>query len=208
MLEEGYIELLAPTHDTPGAARVRERMAKFVGVHLACFGTPDADGEQRRLAAHGFEPPPLENLQREGGTVRFRVVRPKAEFMPEGRIQYVQQMTPEQIWRPEYLKHDNGVLGLSAVYVAASNAAETAARWAQFSGLIPRRDCDLVRLDTSRGKVFVGKAEPAPALAGYALKFREPERFLSRCKKAGLEVRKQAVMLPPALGGAWHITDT
>src|SRR3954471_6797739 len=41
MLEEGYVELLAPTADTAAAQRLRERMQLFVGVHLACFGTPD-----------------------------------------------------------------------------------------------------------------------------------------------------------------------
>src|SRR5438067_13095970 len=63
MLEQGDIEILAPTHDTPCAERVRERMAKFVGLHLSCYGTPDAEGEQRRLAEHGLDPPPLENPQ-------------------------------------------------------------------------------------------------------------------------------------------------
>src|SRR5687768_3347198 len=54
MLEEGYIEILAPTLDTPIAERVRSRMARYEGVHLACFGTPDAEAEHRRLAARGF----------------------------------------------------------------------------------------------------------------------------------------------------------
>ena len=63
MLEEGYLELLTPTHDTPTAARMRERMRKFIGVHLACFGTPDAEAEHARLAAHGFAPQPLVHLK-------------------------------------------------------------------------------------------------------------------------------------------------
>lgn len=211
MLDEGYIEILAPTLDTPNAQRVRSRMARYDGVHLACFGTPDAEAEHRRLAQHGFEPEPVVNLERtldDGNTVRFKVVYVPPEKMPEGRVQYVQQLTPEHIWKPRYLEHDNGVAGLAAVYVAAGDPPETAARWARFTGLLPRRDCDLVRLDTARGKVFVGKASPAPAIGGYALKFRDPERFLSRCRKAGLNVQGPAVMLPPALGGAWLIQNS
>ena len=208
MLEEGYIEILAPTLDTPNARRVRSDMARYDGVHLACFGTPDAEAEHRRLAAHGFEPEPLVDLERtldDGQTVRFRVVYVPPAKMPEGRVQYVQQLTPEHLWKPKYLKHRNGVVGLAAVYVAAAVPAEAAARWARFAGLLPRRDGDLVRLDATRGKVFVGEAQPAPALAGYALRCRDPEKFLATCRKAGLEVRKQAVLLPPALGGGWHI---
>ena len=208
MLEAGYIEILAPTLDTPNAQRVRNHMARYDGVHLACFGTPDAEAEHRRLAAHGFDPEPVVSLERtldDGETVRFKVVYVPPGMMPEGRVQYVQHLTPEQIWRPQHLKHTNGVLGLSAVYVAASDPAKTAARWARFSGLLPRPDCDLVRLDTARGCVFVGKAEPSASIAGYALKCRNPDAFLARCRQAGLEVRKQSVLLPPALGGAWHI---
>jgi hypothetical protein len=209
MLEEGYIELLAPTLDTPHAQRVRDRMARYRGVHLACFGTPDAEGEHRRLADHGFEPEPLVSLERtldDEQTVRFKVVYVPPAKMPEGRIQYVEQLTPEVIWRDEYLKHTNGVVGLAAVYVAADDPAETAARWARFAGLLPRREGELIHLKTARGSVYVGKASPAPALAGYALKCTDPEGFLSRCEKAGLDVRGEAVLLPSELGGAWHIT--
>jgi hypothetical protein len=210
MLEQGYIEILAPTLDTPHAERVRRHMARYDGVHLACFGTPDAEAEHRRLAGQGFDPEPLVSLERtldDGATVRFRVVYVPPAKMPEGRVQYVEHLTPEQLWKPSFLKHGNGVLGLAAVYVAAQDPAEAAARWARFSGLIPRRERDLVRLDATRGQVVFGKAEPAPALAGYALRCRDPEAFLARCRKAGLEVRKQAVLLPPALGGAWHAVE-
>src|SRR5204863_6575414 len=101
MLEEGYIELLSPTHDTPAAERMRKLMARYSGVHVMCFGTPDASSELQRLQAHGYEPQPLVDLARavDGGRARFQVVRPAPEKMPEGRIQYVQQLTPEQIWK-------------------------------------------------------------------------------------------------------------
>ena len=88
MLEEGYLELLAPTMDTASAQRVRDRMRLFIGVHLACFGTPDAAAEQRRLADHGFEPEPVVHLQRRidtGESVGFRVVYVPPGKMPEGR---------------------------------------------------------------------------------------------------------------------------
>ena len=56
MLEHGYLEFLTPTVDTPNSRRVRASMQRYAGVHLACFGTPDAEGEQARLQTHGFEP--------------------------------------------------------------------------------------------------------------------------------------------------------
>lgn len=219
MLEQGYVEILAPTLDTPNARRVRAAMARYDGVHLACFGTPDAEAEHRRLAAHGFEPEERVRLEREldvngrTGTVRFNVVYVPPERMPEGRIQYVQQLTPEQIWQPRYLKHANGVVGLSALYVAADDPAATAARWARFAGLLPFPVKDQVELRAARGKVIVGtgkslvkllgKVPPAPGIAGYGLACADVKAFLSRCRKAGLQARNRAVILPPELGGAW-----
>src|ERR1700741_1723162 len=101
MLEQGYLELLAPTMETPNAQRVRERMKRFVGVHLACFGTPDAAAEHARLGAHGFEPEPLVQLQRKietGDAVGFRVVYVPPGKMPEGRVQNCEHLTPQHVW--------------------------------------------------------------------------------------------------------------
>lgn len=220
MLEDGYLELLAPTLDTSHAQRVRERMKLFVGVHLACFGTPDAAAEHRRLADHGFEPDPLVNLERtvEGGALaRFNVIYVAPGKMPEGRVQYVEQLTPEQVWQEKYINHE---VRLNAVYVVADDPVQTAARWARFAGLLPRPDGDLVELECARGQLRIGRREtiekvfgyapPPPALAGYALSVGDAAGFAKRCEQAGLKARSTAqghcVALPPVLGGAWLIT--
>src|SRR6267378_149779 len=124
MLEQGYIEILTPT------------LQPDPGLRLACFGTPDAEAEHRRLADHGFEPQPVIDLQREldSRTVRFKVVRPASGKMPEGGIQYVQHLTPQHIWREEYLGHANGVVDLRALFVVADDRPQAAARGARCSG--------------------------------------------------------------------------
>ena len=197
MLEEGYIELLA---GTPGR-----------GLRLACFGTPDAAAEQVRLAAHGFEPPPVLDLSRKisSGTVRFKVVRSN-DRMPEGRIQYVQQLTPGRIWQKPFINK----FKLTSLMVVADDPVAAAARWARFSGLLPRPTKQGIRLQTARGAVLINSSfpwqtPPAPALAGYGLACRKPKAFAARCAKAGLQVQRigsrHAVVLPPVLGGAWLI---
>ena len=74
-----------------------------------------------------------------------------------------------------------------------------------------------MRLDTGRGRIFIGKREtvtkllgdapPAPAIAGYGLGAGDAQAFATRCAGVKLAVRKtpagQAVSLPPALGGVW-----
>jgi hypothetical protein len=219
MLPQGYLEFLAPTMDTPNARRMRKSMRRYRGVHLVCFGTPAAEEEHFRLRNHGFAPQPLVHLERkvEGGRkVRFSVVRAAPGKMLEGRVQYVQHLVPEAIWRPQHLRHRNGVLGLAAAYVVAADPVRAAARWARFMAGLPRREGKFVSLETDRGKVLIGTraqlrallgaAPPSPGIAGYALACKDPEAFARRCKAAGLEVNRHlSVVLPPALGGAWRL---
>lgn len=219
MFERGYLEILAPTLDTPNAREIRAAMQRHAGVHLGCFGTPDAEGEQRRLQAHGFNPPELVNLSRpfEGSTVRFSVVRAAKDRVPEGRIQFVQHRTPEAIWRPQYWSHANSAVKLACLFVVADDPVEAAARWAHFAALLPRPAGAYVHLATARGSVLVGRREdwaallgdaPAPpALAGYALECRDAGALASRCELLGLPLRRlredlYAATLPEALGGS------
>ena len=221
MLADGYLEFLTPTDDTPNAIRMRRSMRRYRGVHLVCFGTPAADEEHFRLQAHGFAPQPLVHLERkveDGMTARFSVVRAAPGKMPEGRVQYVEHLAPEAIWRPQHLRHRNGVLGIVAAYVTATNPVNAAARWARFTGGLPRREGRLIALETDRGKVLIGThaqmrtllgaASHAPGIAGYALACRDPKAFARRCKAAGLKVnRNLGVVLPLVLGGAWRLVE-
>lgn len=225
MLEEGYLEFLAPTLATSHAASVRAALARHTGVHLACFGTPAAGEEHARLERHGFEPPALEHLEREveldgaTRTARFELVRPAPARMPEGRIQFVQQLTPEHLWRPRYLAHGNGAVALAALFVVAKDPVAVGARYAHFAALLPCPVGEFVHVLAARGAVSIGRAgdwqallgaapPPAPALAGYALACRDPGALARYCSGAGLAVRSlrggvHAVTLGPALGGAW-----
>ena len=224
MLEQGYLEFLAPVANTPHARRLRTAMQRYRGVHLACFGAPAADEEHARLARQGFDPLPLVHLERpvEAGSetqmARFTVVRPPPDAMPEGRIQFVEHLTPEALWQPQYLRHANGVTGLACVFVVSEDVVQAAARWARFAALLPQPAGDYAHLATSRGHVLVGtrarweallgRAPDAPALAGYALECLDPELLVSHCARIGRAPRRirdnlYAVTLPRTLGGAW-----
>jgi len=219
MLEEGYLEILTAVNDAPNAQRVRGWMKRYDGVHLVAFGTPAAEEDRVRLAAHGFNPDPLVELRRQtdAGEVGFRVVYVPPEAMPECRAQYCQHLTPDLVWRDFPARHDNGALGLSAVYIVADEPAAVAARWAEFSGLLPHPGEDEILLRTSRGTLHIATRKalsalmdnvpPAPGVAAIRLRFKDAEVFEKICIKAGLKVRKNSsglcVSLPPALGGNW-----
>ena len=228
MLDQGYLEILTPTVDTPTSRRTRAQMARYGGVHILAFGTPSAEEDHARLARHGFEPLPLVDLRRTleaetaGGVTqalaRFAVQRVAPEQMPEGRVQFCEQHTPEHLWQPRYLRHANGVRGLDAVIVCAEDPVEAGARFARFAALLPAPDGDFVRLRTTRGDVLIGTREacsallgaapPAPALAGYALTCDDPAALARRLEAQGCTVRAldgelSSCLLPAALGGAW-----
>lgn len=221
MLEHGYLEFLAPTAHTPNAAKLRAAMKRYAGVHLACFGTPAAEEEHARLAAHGFDPPAVVELRRETevGRAQFKVVRSAPDSMPEGRVQFVQHLTPDVVWHERWTGHDNGVQALACVFVVADDPPAVAARWAHYAALLPMPAGNFVHLRTARGDVLVGKradwealfgdVEPkAPALAGYALECNDPDALAERATLAGAAVRKlrkdlYAAALPPALAANW-----
>jgi hypothetical protein len=224
MLEHGYLEILGPTAgtgETPETRRLHDALARYRGVHLACFGTPAAEEEQARLAAHGFKPPEMVQLSRqtEVGLAQFKVVRAATEAMPEGRVQFCQHLTPDVVWHPKWMDHANGVEALACVFVVADDPYAAAARWAHYAALLPRPAGGFVHLRTARGDVLVGKradwetlfgdVEPnAPALAGYALQCADPDALAERATLAGAAVRKlrrdlYAAALPPALAANW-----
>jgi hypothetical protein len=195
-------------------------MSRYDGVHLVCYGTPTASAEQVRLAAHGFAPEPLVELRRKidgGKEVGFRVAYVAPEKMPECRAQYCEHLTPQLIWNSGNTSHENGALGLAAAYIVADDVAAVAARWAEFSGLLPFSSKDETTLQTARGTIhiatrqslaaFIDNIPAAPGVAAIGLKLKDPENFSERCRKAGFQVRKSArgycVSLPAALGGNW-----
>jgi len=216
MLPEGYIEILAPTLDTPQAARARELMSRYPGIHLVAFGTPDASAEHARLAAHRFEPDPVVPLRRKisrNRLLKFNVAYAPPSRMPEGRIQYCEHLTPQHLWDAPSLAHKNGVRGLSSVYVVADDPPAVAARWAEYTGTLPFPQKDLVGIAFARGRIFFGKKETlsktidrvphAPGIAAIGMTFKDPVAFAKRCKTAGIQVDKNVVTFPAALGGTW-----
>ncbi|MBI3507438.1 MAG: VOC family protein [Proteobacteria bacterium] len=215
MLEEGYLEFLAPTADTANAATLRAGIARYVGVHLIAFGTAAPAGDHARLAAAGFAPlepvalnRPVETAQ---GTRRasFTVVRTAAGTMAEGRVQFVEQHTPEYLWQPQWLGHANKATALRRVELCVADPAETVSRFARYTGLAPAESDGAPALRTARGALVfrdpaatrarLGVEPPClPWIAGYALACRD----LSHAPAGRETAQGRVVALAEALGGA------
>ncbi len=226
MLGEGYLEFLTPTGDTPVARRISTAIARYVGVHLICFGTSEPAAVHRRLKGDGFDPQPPLELERLAGSAsggeakaRFTVLRVAPDAMPEGRIQFVTHRTPDVVWQDRWIRHDNGAVELRTVYLCVSDPVEVAHRYARFAGLaVDRRDGALM-LRAARGELVVADRAwcaarlagapplPPPWIAGYALAFADGRQAVRRLAAGGAEIVGDVARLGPELGGRIVIVD-
>lgn len=141
MLRESYIEVLSAVGDAPMARRLRDAVARHVGLHLLAFAASDAAAEHARLSGLGFTLQPLVHLSRavEGGQLRFSVVRLESgHAMAEGRIQFLTHETPDLLWREDWLDHPNRVTAMREVVLASADPHEAAARFARYLGRAAR----------------------------------------------------------------------
>jgi hypothetical protein len=223
MLREGYLEFLTPTGDTPVASQLRSSIKRYTGVHLVAFGTAAPEVDHVRLTKAGFGPLPPVALQRQigtatgEGTARFTVVRVPPGTMPEGRIQFCQQHTPELLWQSRWLEHANRAAGLAGVILRVAEAQEAAQRFARYTGLLAQVSGNVWRIDTTRGYLlFVDRdtlhrrldvvPPTLPWIAGTVLKSGDIAKTGDYLRKSGVPVhvlgsQRLLVRLPAALGG-------
>jgi len=226
MLREGYLEILTATGDTEVGREVRARIAHHVGVHLAAFCVNDAAAERERLIAQDFPQRPLVGLERDAqmadgstATLRFTVIRPQAGSLPEGRVQFLTQHTPELVWEDRWLHHPNGVDALTDIVFCVDDVDECARRYARYlrtdaeplaaGGRVLRFERGAVSImtrDAARTALAEIDPAPAPCMAGYALRARDLDATRSFLEQAGftcLDAAGGAVLVPmPAtLGG-------
>jgi hypothetical protein len=224
MLCNGYLELLTATSDTPLSAQLRERIADHAGLHLAAFATADAAAEHRRLAAAGFPTLPLVDMRRPvksaGGDdfARFTIARVAHGTMPEGRAQFLTHHTEPLVWLPDMLDHPNSAEALDALWIAADDPAEPAARYARFTGRPVRQDGDVMTIMLDRGALNfstlshlesalgIVPARKLPCLVAASITVASVASLETCLTGSGLSYRRAvsgiAVALPPALGDA------
>ena len=222
MLPNGYLELLtatpSPAGDTPLAAQLRERIAHHAGLHLAAFGTADAAAEHRRLAEAGFETLPLVDMRRPVGDdfARFSIARIAHGTMPEGRTQFLTHHTEHLVWPDDRLDHPNGAEALTALWIAADDVAEAAARYSRFIGCPARTASEIATIRLDRGDLYIAApdhlravlgitaAGPLPCFVAASIAVASLERVEACLAASGMDFRRTAsaivVSLPPELG--------
>ena len=224
MLERGYIEVLTPIGETSVATQLRAAIKRYSGLHSLIFGTNAPDADHERLARAGFAPLPPIALQREIaterdiGTARFTVVRTPPGTMPEGRIQFCQQHTPELLWQERWVAHPNRAIALTGAIVCVDDPGEVAQRYTRFTGLLAQgTGPGTWRITTARGSLlFVDEATLArgfavtppsrPWIAGCTIASGDIAATASHLRGSGVRVedaggRRLLARVPAHLGG-------
>ncbi|MEO8938815.1 MAG: VOC family protein [Burkholderiaceae bacterium] len=111
-------------------------------------GSDDIVATRERLLAVGLHPAGIVDFSRpvmlDGleHHARFRTVRVATEDFAAGRVYWCQHLTPELVWRDEWLIHDNGLRAIDHLAIDSSDAPAAATRYAKATGGQAARDGD------------------------------------------------------------------
>ncbi|GLK79225.1 VOC family protein [Methylopila turkensis] len=152
MTSGGYLELVG----VPAEGRQRQEVLDSpFGLNGLVMKSADANETFARLAAAGLEPAPPVAFSRpveidgEAREARFRTVKVPDALFPAGRVYFCEHLTPELVWRPEWLSHPNGFVRLDRIEVASLAPERDAASYAAAAGAPPARTAAGWRVELS-----------------------------------------------------------
>lgn len=138
MTPGGYLELVG----VPAEGKQRQEVLDSpFGLNGLVLKSDDADVTYARLEAAGLDPSPPVAFSRpveidgEAIEARFRTVRVPTARFPAGRVYFCEHLTPELVWRPEWLPHPNGFVRLDRIEVTSGEPQVDAAGYAAAAGV-------------------------------------------------------------------------
>lgn len=169
-----YLELVGVPETGPQRQDVLDSPFGLNGLVVA---SRDADATHARLAAAGLAAGPPVAFSRpvtvdgREEAARFRTVRVPADRFPAGRLYHCEHLTPDLVWRPEWLDHPNGFSGIDALTIESPAATADARLYATVSGAPAEAvdDAWILRLGETRIAIVPG---PAARFGALALRFR------------------------------------
>jgi hypothetical protein len=162
-----YLELLGVTAPTEWNVAVREGITAGRNLVGLALKTDDAAAAREALAAKRLDDGPVNTFSRPVGLpdgeheAAFRTAGIAATTTPGAYTFVCEHLTPEVVWRPDYIVHPNAASGLRAVVGVAEDPGAVAARW---EAVAP----EAVAMTASKATVSFGNAR---------LEFMTPEAF-------------------------------
>ncbi len=133
ILSRSYLELVGVV-DADAFNPWARFSARYEGLHILALRTTDADAAYAALSARtdGLQPPvPRErtvDVDGEPRVMRFRNIFSRDALWPEARYIVIEHQTPEYLWQPRYLQHDNGAADLVDITFVADDPDQLAPR--------------------------------------------------------------------------------
>jgi hypothetical protein len=124
MFGTDYLELVGVP---PGGAPGTDVMDWPAGLSAVVFGTDDSDALYATLNGAGAPVlPPLafsRPVSLPGGArdASFRTVRVARDAVAAGRLYFCHHLTRDVVWRDEWRRHANGVLGVAGIVIRSEN---------------------------------------------------------------------------------------
>lgn len=142
MFERGYFELLGLVDDGMPST-VKRMVARYEGLHIVAMNCSSSGAAYQSLIQAGVKTAAPAKLERDAAfgvndemvrRAKFENIYLDEEAHPEARFIVIEHRTPDVLWQPHLLQHENGAKELSSVYFVSPDVAQTAERLARFLG--------------------------------------------------------------------------
>jgi hypothetical protein len=192
MFANNYLEILGTENNDPPPQRLASFLARHEGAHIICFNTETPSALDDRLRSLEIQTSGVIPLQRDIDTpngvrtAQFERVQFAPDDSPEGYIQAARHLTPEFIYQPRYIAHENGCTSLSEALVGTDDPVGFARKYSRYLGIPAEAGDDLFRFRLPLGstltiapsrraaQLFPGSAlPPMPAVVAVTFRTRD-----------------------------------
>ncbi len=150
--------------------RSDDAVATHAGLRAAGFRAAPPAAFSRPVAIDGVEQ-----------QARFRTVRLPADLFPAGRVYFCEHLTPDYVWRTQWLSHPNAFQGIDAIVVASADPADEARRYARVCAAVAEQHGDAwqVRLGSFTIRLVRGQR---PRFLSLGLRFTDLDELRRRAR--------------------------
>ncbi|MGE3993397.1 VOC family protein [Pseudorhodoplanes sp.] len=162
MFKHGYFELVGLVDDSM-PSNVKRMVTRYEGLHIVAMNCSSSAAAYEALVEAGVKTAAPAKLERDAAfgindemvrRAKFENIHLNEEVNPEARFIVIEHRTPEILWQPHLLQHENGANELSSIYFASPNVALTVERLSRFLGAADRIDGAAV-FKLARGRFWV-----------------------------------------------------
>ena len=219
MFPQDYVELIGIVDASQFTNRLDEFLAEREGLMAAAFATGDAERCVEAFRAEGIAAEGPRDLKRiielpEGDALpEFRLVYTPPEATPELRSFVCTHLTPELVWRPDWLQHANGAQGIAEIVVAVESPGSLGVAYSRIFGpqavsaadgwlQVAAGDCRLTFLGPDRlaARYPSRQSQPLPWPVGFAVRVPDlavPSSFLKHAGIAFAETAEGCLTVGP-----------